>query len=153
MRLPIPLSVLAAVASRVFASAAGSLLPQASSPGQPTPRCARHRSLPSGAGHYYLKVSIAQGCENYADLGFVNYVYGISMPETLNLSIFPNPFGEGFYLETNRTVPIEIFDMAGRRLSAQTLTAGHIYIATESWSAGIYILRAEEKIYKLSKNE
>jgi len=114
-------------------------------------------------GIYNLKITTKGGCTAISDTihiiapkdTFDNVVQPIN---NSNIRLYPNPFGSSFIVElldfTN--TKLNVFDIAGRKITELYLTQEQNTIETINWSEGVYIvsitLNTGEAInYKLIK--
>jgi hypothetical protein len=68
-----------------------------------------------------------------------------------SLKLYPNPVQEYCYVELDKSGEVEIWNSSGQRVKTFTLTNGTHKIPVEDLSAGMYFMRAEERMTKFFK--
>ena len=68
--------------------------------------------------------------------------------------VYPNPFGEELTVDSWQLTikqPIQVFDIAGRKVYENSIGTGRTTIKTANWSAGIYFLKIGTTARKIVK--
>ena len=84
-------------------------------------------------------------------------IVAVSLNEEEEVKIFPNPFNDEITINnnflTNESLQAEIFDITGRRILAQTISATETKMDLSTIQiSGIYFLKVNGKVFKLIKN-
>lgn len=66
---------------------------------------------------------------------------GVAENEKLQLSIYPNPTTNVFYINTNESAVVTVYDVAGRLISKQNYTASGINVA--HLGQGVYVVETQ----------
>lgn len=104
-----------------------------------------------GAIYYGLKQVDYDGNFEYSK------IVAVSLNEEEEVKIFPNPFNDEITINnnflTNESLQAEIFDITGRRILAQTISATETKMDLSTIQiSGIYFLKVNGKVFKLIKN-
>jgi uncharacterized repeat protein (TIGR01451 family) len=78
-----------------------------------------------------------------------------SVSDVARFSVFPNPFNERLEVRTEITEAgnelLEIFDVRGRRIYSEKVTAPSFSISTAQWQAGVYLVKLGHAVKRVVK--
>ena len=98
-----------------------------------------------------------------ADNGVVHVIDAVLLPPTANavneadqlaVMVYPNPAGEGelnIRGNWNAGALIQVWDGAGRQVAETTANQSWERLSTQTWNAGLYIVRVTEGAYSVNK--
>lgn len=98
-----------------------------------------------------------------ADNGVVHVIDAVLLPPTANavneadqlaVMVYPNPVGEGelnIRGNWNAGALIQVWDGAGRQVAETTANQSWERLSTQTWNAGLYIVRVTEGAYSVNK--
>jgi hypothetical protein len=100
---------------------------------------------PDTSGAYNVIITDGNGCVNQSATYQFTYIdpsIGINDLQNLNISVFPNPFGNTLNINTgiNGTYTITLYDEAGRVCYTSTQVSPNSQIATDKLALGMYIM-------------
>ena len=78
-------------------------------------------------------------------------VLGVDTPETLDVSIYPNPTNSILTVTVQLAVDYQVFSSLGKRLLGGKLVANKNHIDISQLPAGIYYIRIENETFKVLK--
>ncbi len=98
-----------------------------------------------------------------ADNGVVHVIDAVLLPPTANavieadqlaVMVYPNPAGEGelnIRGNWNAGALIQVWDAAGRQVAETTANQSWERLSTQTWNAGLYVVRVTEGDYSVNK--
>ncbi|MFT4606092.1 MAG: hypothetical protein ACI9W4_002838 [Rhodothermales bacterium] len=66
-----------------------------------------------------------------------------TLPESLGLEVYPNPFHDNLNIRTDRPATLELIDVTGRIVKSWRTAFGSSHVSLTGLASGVYLLREQ----------
>jgi PKD repeat protein len=98
------------------------------------------------AGLYEVCLTLISSCGDQTTCQEINIVSTGIETQSIDISIFPNPFSSQLILNFNQVGFFElmVYSVHGKLIQAETVTTNRVELNTENWNTGLYLIQARD---------
>jgi len=96
------------------------------------------------SGQYKISLEASNICGSSIYTETIDYTV-LSVDFSEDIAIYPNPFLEGFSINLDKAMSMQIFDTSGKRIKTQFLERGENKIKLKTVKSGVYLLKLSDQ--------
>jgi choice-of-anchor B domain-containing protein len=96
------------------------------------------------SGQYKISLEASNICGSSLYSETIDYIV-LSVDFLEEISVYPNPFLEGFSINLDKAMSMQIFDTSGKRIKSQFLERGENKVPLKTIKPGIYLLKLSDQ--------